>query len=267
MFRQHSLSSIAVLSLYLAIHSSEAIAQVGPASYSSLESMVHNSEVVLVGRILDISGQREQLGQMTYKIRLEAEEVIKGEDRDHESFYLFAERQQIDTWINSRARLVLKSPLDVNMNSESAWVMVDFAEPSLPRLSLGEDGVLKQITTEQEVLNVLRTTSQKLPGVVQMRTFPMPTELSLVKQANLRIQDGLPFVFVSIDRPLEAWAKRVIYGDTEITLDTGIRALKHFKSESNIMWLREAVAAEASDSKREVLNKLLEEWTEPTSEH
>ncbi len=103
--------------------------------------MVHNSEVVLLGRILAIDGEREQLGQATYKIRLEVEEVLKGSDREHEYFYLFAERKQIEAWIKSRARLVLNSPFPFNVsaNSESAWVMIDFAEPSLMQLSLGDD--------------------------------------------------------------------------------------------------------------------------------
>jgi len=267
MLRLHSTSSVAVLGLFLAVLSSEAIAQLGPASYRSLEDMVHNSEVVLLGRILAIDGEREQLGQATYKIRLEVDEVIKGGDHDHEYFYLFSKREQIETWIKSRARLVLKSPFDTNTNSESAWVIIDFAEPSLMRLSLGEDGVLTQVNTEKDVLKVLRTTAQRLPGVVQMRTFQLPTELRLVKQANLVIQDGLPIVFVPVDKPLETWAKRVIAGDTDLTLDSGVRALKHFKSEANIEWVRRTIATETSDPKRAALKVLLDDWKAPAFVH
>lgn len=267
MLRHHSTSPLAALGMFLAMFSSEAIAQVGPASYRSLEDIVHNSEVVLLGRILAIDGEREQLGQATFKIRMEVEEVIKGGDSDHEYFYLFAKREQIETWIKSRARLVLKSPFDSSTNSESAWVISDFAEPSLMRLSLGEDGVLIQVNTEKDVLKVLRTAAQRLPGVVQMRTFQLPTEFQLVKQANLVIQDGLPIVFVPIDKPLEVWAKRIIAGDTDIMLDSGVRALKHFKSEANSEWVRRAIATETSDPKRAALKMLLEEWRSTASVH
>ena len=82
------------------------------------------------------------------------------------------------------------------------------------RLSLGEDGVLTQVNTEKEVLEILRETAQRLPGVMQMRTFQFPTELSLVKKDNLVIQDGLQIVFVPVDKPLETRAKRVVAGDT-----------------------------------------------------
>lgn len=265
MFRLHSILYLAVLGLFLAMLSSEAIAQLGPAGYRSLEDMVHNSEVVLVGRILAIDGEREQLGQATYKIRFDVEEAIKGGDRDHEYFYLFAKREQIESWIKSRARLVLKSPFDTNTNSESAWVMIDFAEPSLMQLSLGEDGVLTQVNTEKDVLKVLRTAAQRLPGVVQMRTFQLPTELRLVKQANLRIQDGLPIVFVPIDKPLEAWARRVISGETDLTLDSGVRALKHFKSEANTEFVRLSLETETDEGKRAALKGLLDEWNTPAA--
>ncbi len=83
-------SSWAVLGLLLALLGSEVVAQLGPASYRSLEDAAHNSEVILLGRILAIEGEREQFGQATYKVRLEVEEVIKGGDREHGSFYLFA---------------------------------------------------------------------------------------------------------------------------------------------------------------------------------
>lgn len=265
MFRPHSISCLVILGLFLQMLSSEAIAQLGPAGYRSLEDMVHNSEVVLLGRIIAIDGEREQLGQATYKVRLEVEEVIKGGDRDHEYFYLFAKREQIESWINSRARLVLKSPFDTNTNSESACVMIDFAEPSLRRLSLGEDGVLTQVHSDKDVIRVLRTTAQRLPGVVQMRTFQLPTELGLVKQAQLVIQDGLPIVFVPIDKPLETWAKRVIAGNTDLTIESGVRALKHFKSEANTEFVRLTLRTETDEGKRAALNGLLHEWTTPAA--
>ena len=263
MFRHRSTSSLAILGLFLVMLSSEAIAQLGPASYRSLEDMVHNSEVVLLGRIIAIDGEREQLGQTTYKIRFNVEEAIKGGDLDHNDFYLFAKRDQIEKWINTRARLVLKSPFDINTNSESAWIMIDFTEPLLMQLSLGEDGVLTHVDTEKEVLEVLRNTVQRLPGVVQMRTFQLPTELRLVKQANLLIQDGLPIVFVPIDKPLETWARRVISGDTDLSLDSGVRALRHFKSEANIEWMRLLIETETDDENRRVLKGLLDEWNTP----
>ncbi len=265
MFILHSTSSLAVLGLFLAMLSSEAIAQLGPASYTSLEDMVHNSEVVLLGRILAIDGEREQLGQTIYKIRLEVEEVIKGGDLDHDYFYLFAKREQIETWINSRARLVLKSPFDTNTNSESAWVMIDLAEPSLMRLSLNDDGVLTQVNAEKDVLMVIRRTAQRLPGVVQMRTFQLPTELRLVKEAKLVIQDGLPIVFVPIDKPLETWARRVIAGNTDLPFVSGVRALKHFKSEANIEWVRHSLETETDESNRAALKGLLDEWNTPAA--
>ncbi len=267
MFRLHSASYLAVLGLFLVMLSSEVSGQLGPASYRSLEDMVHNSEVVLLGRILAIDGEREQLGQATYKISLEVEEVLKGGDREHEYFYLFAERKQIEAWIKSRARLVLNSPFPFNVsaNSESAWVMIDFAEPSLMQLSLGDDGVLTPVNTERDVLKVLRTAAERLPGVVQMRTFQLPTELRLVKQASLTIQDGLPIVFVPIDKPLEAWARRVLSGDTDLTFDCGVRALQHFKSEANTEFLRLSLETETDEGKRAALNGLLAEWNTPAA--
>ncbi len=138
--------------------------------------------------------------------------------------------------------------------------MIDFGEPSLMQLSLREDGVLTQVNTERDALRVLRAAAQRLPGVVQMRSFQLPTEPRFVKQANLLIQDGLPIVFVPIDKPLEAWAKRVIAGETDSTLESGVRALRHFKSEANINWVRQAIAAETSDAKRAALKALLDEW-------
>ncbi len=265
MFRLHSTSSIAVLGLLVSLLSSDALAQLGPASYRSLQAVVHNSEMVLLGRILEIDGEREQLGQATYKIRFEVEEVIKGGHREQGYFYLFAKRKQIETWIKSSARLVLNSPYETHGNSESAGVIIDFSEPTLMRLSLGEDGVLTQVNTEKEVLGILRRTARRLPGVLRMRTFQLRTELSLVKQANLVIQDGLPIVFVPVDKPLETWAKRVVAGDTELSLDHGVRALKHFKSEANIKWVRLAIANETNDRNRTALKGLLDEWNAPAA--
>ncbi len=264
MIRLHFLYC-AALSMLLALLSSDAMAQLGPASYRSLQAVVHNSEVVLLGKILAINGEREQLGQATYKIRFEVEDVIKGGHCEDGYFYLFANREQIETWIQSRARLLLNSPYATYGNSESAGITVDLTEPKLTRLSLGEDGVLTTVDTTKEILEIMRKTAQRLPGVVQMRTFQMHTEPTFVKRANLRIQDGMPIVFVPVDKPLEAWAKRVISGDTELPFDHGVRALLNFKSEDNITWVRRAIETASDDSKRAALTGLLANWNAPVA--
>ncbi|PNY34453.1 hypothetical protein C2E31_23240 [Rhodopirellula baltica] len=254
-------SHLYAVCLILGILNANANAQLGPASYRSLEDTVHNAEVVLLGRILAIDGEREQLGQSTFKIRFDVKEVIKSGDNVHESFYLFAKRKQIETWIETQALLVLKSPFDRQTGSENALVTIDFNHPELMRLSLGEEGVLAQVTSEPEILAVLRRAAQRLPGVVQMRTFQLPTEADFVKQANLVIQDGLPVVFVPIDKPLETWAKRVIAGETELPVECGTRALRHFKSKTNIEWIRKALQSNGNQESRELLTELLEEWS------
>lgn len=258
LFKLHLASSLAVLAMF----NSDAIAQRGPASYVSLEDMVHNSEDVLLGRILAIDGEHVELGQATCKIRFEVEEAIKGGNRDREHFYLFNKREQIESWIKSRARLVLRSPSDIaNTSSESARIMIDFAEPSLTQLSLGEDGVLTHVDTEKDVLKILRAAAQRLPGVVQMLSHQVPTGHRLAEQANLSIGDGGPLVYVPIDKPLETWAKWAISGDTpEIPLEFGVRALKHFKSEANIEWVRQFIETETDDRNRRTLKGLLDEW-------
>lgn len=68
-----------------------------------------------------------------------------------------------------------------------------------------------------------------------------------------------------IDKPLETWAKRVVAGDTELPLDHGVRALKHFKSEANINWVRLAIATETNDRNRAALKGLRDEWNAPTA--
>lgn len=93
-----------------------------------------------------------------------------------------------------------------------------------------------------------------------MRTFQLPTELRFVKQAKLVIQDGLPIVFVPIDKPLETWARRVIASDTDLTPESGVRALKHVKSEVNIEWVRLFLETETDEGNRAALKGLLDEW-------
>jgi len=230
-----------------------------------LEAVVHNSETVLLGKILKVEGEREQLGQMTYKIRFKVEEKIKGGDLLG-YFYLFAKREQIDAWIESGARLLLNSPYQTYGNPGSASVFVDLTKPKLQQqLSLGEGGVLNSVETSEELLEILRKTVQRLPGVERIRTFQMPTEPKFVKQAILLIQDGFPIVFVPIDKPLETWAKRVIEGKTELRADRGTRALKNFKSDENIKWVRLAIDNATDDSKRAALNGVLMEWGVPAT--
>lgn len=238
----------------------QAMAQLGPATYQCVETVIHNSQTVVVARITAIEGEREQLGQPTYKIRFEVEERIKGERDEQDYFYLFAKREQIEGWIKAEARLVLNSPRYTHINSESAGVVVDLTNRKQPMLSLGADGKLVELKKEEQLLKVLRKAAQRLPGVVQMRTFQMFAEPKLVKEANLKIQDGLPIVFVPIDRPLEVWAKRVIGGESELPIETGFRALSHFRTDENLDWAKRLYLRVNGERIRKGLRELLADW-------
>lgn len=248
---------------------SDLFAQVGPYSYHTLEERILNSETVLLAKIVKITGERRQLGQDTYKIAFEMERVFKRPaDRIHggqtdESngyFYLFAKREEIEAWIKLKTRLVISSPVHTFANSESARVLVDLTQKNLQCLSLRDDGVLRALTSEKDILAAIKHTSQKLPGVTRIHTHQMKTEKKLVIEANLVVQDGFPIAFVPVDKPLETWAKRKISSGKGVPIGPAIRALAHFPSDTNADWVRNEIANRKSSSEQAALKGLLNDW-------
>ena len=264
----------AVASLFI-FGTSHLKAQVGPYSYRTVEERVLNSEIVLVAKIKKITGERRQLGQDTFQIALETEEIIKGTkatipryqlDLPDCYFYLFAKRSEIEGWIKSNARLVLHSPAESNISTEAARVLVDLSLKKPLCLSLQADGVLRALTNEKDILAAIKHTAQKMPGVTGVRTHQMMTEEKLVTEANLIIQDGLPIAFVPVDRPLEKWAKRKIAFEEAHSLESAVCALEHFRSDANADWVRKQIAKRKAGSGQAALMGLLKAWDRSAKE-
>lgn len=244
-------------------------AQLGPYSYRTLEERVLNSETVLIAKIKKITGERRQLGQDTYQIAFETEAIIKGTREripkfqlgaPNGYFYLFAKRNAIEGWIKSNARLVLHSPAELSVGTECARVMVDLSLKKPLHLSLADDGILRALTNEEDILAAIKHTAQKLPGVTEVSTYQMITEEGLVKEADLIIQDGLPIAFVPVDRPLEKWAKRKIASGDAHILESAVCALEHFRSDANAVWVKKQIAKRKTGSEQAALRGLLQAW-------
>lgn len=244
-------------------------AQLGPYSYRTVEERVLNSETVLIAKIKKITGERRQLGQDTYQVSLETEEIIKGSRKtipkyQPESptgyFYLFAKRGEIEGWVKSNARLVLHSPAESSVSTECARVLVDLSLKKKLSLSLTDNGVLRALTNEKDILAAIKHTAQKMPGVTSVLTHQMMTEEKLVTEANLIIQDGLPIAFVPVDRPLEKWAKRKIDSGQAHSLVSAVYALEHFRSDANADWVQKQIAKRKPGSEQAALRELLLAW-------
>ncbi|MEM7478070.1 MAG: hypothetical protein AAF483_24045 [Planctomycetota bacterium] len=235
--------------------------QRGPYAYRTIEERVHNSELVFLARITEITGEREELGQTTFCIAFDVEQEFKGSLGEKDYFYLSAKRDSIEAWIKNKARLVLNSPADMYRNSESAQVLVDLSADELQRLSLSPRGVLRSLETERSILKAIRQSAESLPGVNRVRTFQMITEDELVRKAGLIVQDGNPIAFVAVDKPLEKWAKGKFSSADASSLQLAARALSHFRSQSNAAWIKKELAkSETSAEKKSLLQKVLKEW-------
>jgi hypothetical protein len=175
-------------------------------------------------------------------------------DESNEYLYLIAKREEIEVWIKLKSRLVITG------ETHAARVFFDLSQQKLRSFSLGEDGILRALTSEQDILAAINHTAQKLPGVTRVRTYQMTTEEKLVKEANLIVRDGNPIAYVAVDRPLETWAKRKISSNDEFSIESAIRALSHFPSDSNADWLRKEIADRKPSADLTALKGLLTDW-------
>ena len=241
--RLHCFSAAALL---LAV--SMPTAQAQPSFYRamSVEAMVLNSEVVLVGKLVDVS-KEEKFNEATIAV----EDTLRGKHqaRQHVRFPDNIWQLGVGAYdVKDLRKLQVDAPrLLVAMRGEPAQVcgLIYLTEQNLAEQNMrtgGADAVYKaDLTTLQKPADLLRVAKETLrssPGVKRIDTFPLTVPI----KGGYYDRGGSTTVEVPVDGSLEKKAIPYLASKERWRRTEGAAALKYFKSEENVARLKEMLS-------------------------
>jgi hypothetical protein len=156
------LKSIAPLCVSLFI-SVQAHAQPLFGRTESIECTVANSEIVVVGKLVEFAGTEQADERGGRAATIAVEETLKGEHRDRLRVRLFHPALALAGWKDRSSRLLLAAQGDPPAETG----VVDLADKELPVLTA--DFTL--LRKPEEVVRVAKETIRRLPGVKRIATF------------------------------------------------------------------------------------------------
>ena len=205
--------------------------QPGYRDMPSIESMVLNSDVVVVGQIVEVEREKD-----AFKVTIAVDETLRGAHEDRKVANCKPTREYAAEYVRDSLR-VLKADnrrLLVAMQGEPTALqgepstvsgIIDLSQKKL-RVYAAD---LRILHRPADVLRVAKEALRRAPGVRRIETFEF--ELPM---------DGVPlgFGFDSVSVPVDAQLeKRAIDDIRSNDLDrrmAGMDALAHFKSDDNI---------------------------------
>jgi hypothetical protein len=231
----------------------QALAQPLFTGTESIECTVANSEIVVVGNLVEFAGQEQADERGGRVATIAVEETLKGEHRDRLRVRLLRPASVLAQWKDPSGRLLLAARGDPPAETG----VIDLADKELQVLTADFTTLRKP----EEVLRVAKETVRRMPGVTRIETFRLvaPGEaVAGTRWEKYYRTGGYVTVTVPVDERLEKraheYVRSPIYGQRE----EAARALRYFKSDENVARLKTLLNDPGWDLRRAEDNKGVE---------
>ena len=194
----------------------------------SIECTVINADIVVVGKLVEFSGEREDGWTATIAV----EETLKGEHRPLRRLRLGHHPASVlAKWKDQMSQLLLAAK-ERSPAAGSARV-IDLASEELAVLTV--DFTL--LRKADAVVRMAKEAARRMPGVTRISTFDLTVPRETVagtKWTDYYCTGGYLTLQVPIDNRLEKRAHEFVHSDNYMRRGEGARALRYFKSDENV---------------------------------
>jgi hypothetical protein len=195
----------------------------------SIECTVANSEIVVVGKLVEFSGTEQADERGGRAATIAVEETLKGEHRDRLRVRLFHPAPALAGWKDRSSRLLLAARGD----PPAETTVVGLADKELQVLTA--DFTL--LRKPEEVVRVAKETVRRLPGVKRIGTFRLVVPRKAI--AGTRWEQyyetgGYVTLTVPVDERLEKRAHEYVRSKNYGQREEAAWALRYFKSDENV---------------------------------
>lgn len=195
----------------------------------SIEYIVSNADVVVIGKLTELGDTKEILGSDWRNVTIGVKESLKGDTWQPLRIHLPNPESVLSQWKDGSHRLLVAIQHD---NSPTGTV-IDLTSEKLEVATAD----LKFLRKPEDVTRIAKETVRRMPGV--RRTFGVRIMLPYDAIGNTQWagHHGL-VVIVPVDDRLEKRAHEYIRSTDSIRRSDGIKALRFFKSDENITRLK-----------------------------
>jgi hypothetical protein len=195
----------------------------------SIEYVVANADVVVIGELTELGDTKEILGSDWRQVTIAAKETLKGDTWQPLRVHVPNPESVLSKWKDGSHRLLVA----IQHDNTPTGTVIDLTGEKL-EVATAE---LKFLRKPEDVIRIARETVRRMPGV--RRTFGVRIMLHYDAIGNTQWagNHGLG-VIVPVDDRLEMRAHEYICSDDSIRRSDGIKALRFFKSDENIARLK-----------------------------
>lgn len=191
--------------------------------------MVANSQLVVVGRLVEFDGKELADERTGRAATFAVESTLKGQYRDRLRVQMFHPVSDLTRWKNDAGRLLLVA----RGNPPAETGMIDLADKDLQVLTAD----FKLLRKPDEVIRAANEAVRRMPGVMRIKSVTLEVPIEVVmgtKWEEYYRSGGNIRLTVPIDERLERRALEYVRSKDFSQRADGVLILRHFKSDENI---------------------------------
>lgn len=192
----------------------------------SIECTVANSEIVVLGKLVEFGAKEQADERGGAPATIAVEKTLKGEHRDRLRVRLFDRAPAIASW---KGRLLLGA----QGNPLTETGVIDLADKDLQVLTAD----FVPLRRPEEVLQAANETVRRMPGVTRIETFRLVVPRDAIvgtRWERYYRTGGYITVTVPVDERLEKRAHEYVRSKSYMQREEAARALRYFRSDKNV---------------------------------
>ncbi len=193
-------------------------------SAESLECMVANADLVVVGKVVEFDAGEKADDRGARPVTIAVEETLKGEHRDRLRVRLAHPVSALADWRVRSSRLLVARGV-----APIATRVIDLVDSELAVFRAN----FTLLRKPEPVIRIAKEAVRRLPGVKQIDTFGLVVPAEAVAGTKWAKYHATTLL-VPVDERLEQRAHESIRSKDYSKREEGARALRYFKSDENI---------------------------------
>lgn len=199
------------------------------AHAESIEYVVANADVVVIGKLTEWGDTKEILGSDWRNVTIAVKETLKGDTWQPLRVYVANPESVLSKWKDGTHRLLVA----IQRDDTPTGTVIDLTDEKLETVTADFTFVRKP----EDVVRIAKETVRRMPGVRRTLGVRIMLPYDAIGDTRWAGHHGLG-VIVPVDDRLEKRAHEYIRGDDSIRRSDGIKALRFFKSDENIERLK-----------------------------